>query len=202
MQSGAVNHGIMCSSCRFPLQVHFAYFIWPDLASLPWNISVRYSHQVAQLPSENSHGFASEALSLLFVVEGWPNNQPFTETWRRRQGMGFSTYFCQVSDRSEHGRLSLTWNSCRFAGNWRFPRTTMAQWQNSLNFQSFLHRSCLRVECHVVSVSFVSLRNCGAWPLVAPANHDSGHRAIRCCIFEDGDDVDRKEVKQRAAFSF
>ena len=109
---------------------------------------------------------------------------------------------CMVSDGSERGRLSLTWNSCRFAGNLWFPRTAMAQWQNSLNFQSFLHRSCLRVECHVVSVSFVSLRNCGACPLVAPANHDSGHRAIRCCIFEDGDDVDRKEVKEKAAFSF
>ena len=58
------------------------------------------------------------------------------------------------------------------------------QWpngKNNLSFQSFLHRSRLRVECHVVSVSFVSLRNCGACPLVAPANHDSGHRAIRCC---------------------
>ena len=133
MESCAANHGIMCSSCRFPLQVQFAYFIWPDLAGLPGNISVRYSHQVAQLPSDNCHGFASEALSLRFVVGGLVNNRPFTETWRRRQCMGlfhvFSTYFCQVSDGSERGRLSLMWNSCRFAGIWRFPRTAMAQWQ-------------------------------------------------------------------------
>ena len=67
------KNGIMCCSSRFPLQVQFAYLIWPDLATLPWNISVRYSHQVAQLPSENSQGFASEALSLL-LVEGGANN--------------------------------------------------------------------------------------------------------------------------------
>ena len=118
------RNGIMCSSSGFPLQVQFAYFIWPDLAGLPWNISLRCFHQVAQLPSENSHGFASEALSLrLFVAEGVSEQpRPSRRRGRRRQCMGFSTYFCQVSDRSEHGRLSLTWNSCRFAGNWRFPR--------------------------------------------------------------------------------
>lgn len=151
---------------------------------------MRCSHQVAQLPSENSHGFASEALSLLFVVEGVSNNRALHGDVETEARHGFFHIFFL------HGTPVGLLDSC---GS---PETAMAQWQNSPSFQSFLHRSCLRVECHVVSVSFVSLRNCGACPLVAPANHDSGHRAIRCCIFEDGDDVDRKEVKQKAAFSF
>ena len=133
--------------------------------------------------------------------------RPSRRRGRRRQGMViscFSTYFCQVSDRCVSTKSDFLFRGTpvgllEIGGS---PETAMAQWQNNLSFQSFLHRSCLRVECHVVSVSFVSLRNCGACPLVAPANHDSGHRAIRCCIFEDGDDVDRKEVKQKAAFSF
>ena len=87
----------------FPTSVvQFAYFIWPDLAGLPWNISVRCFHQVAQLPSENSHGFASEALSLLFVVGGVRTTAPFTETWETEARHGyfmFFPHFCQASDR-------------------------------------------------------------------------------------------------------
>lgn len=54
-----------------------------------------------QLPSENSHGFASEALSLL-LVEGGPNNHALHgdvgdggKAWLFHV---FSTYFCQVSE--------------------------------------------------------------------------------------------------------
>ena len=196
-------------SCAVHLVSHFKCNLHTSFGQIwlvyhgtyPWDVSTRW-------PSCHLKT-ATASLRRRFLCCLWwggcPNNRALhgdVETEARHGFHVFSTYFCQVSDRSEHGRLSLTWNSCRFAGNWRFPRTAMAQWQNNLSFQSFLHRSCLRVECHVVSVSFVSLRNCGACPLVAPANHDSGHRAIRCCIFEDGDDVDRKEVKQKAAFSF
>ena len=125
--------------------VHFAYFIWPDLA---------------QLTMENLSCPASEALFLCGCL--WCGSE--------QPALQVSTVDFLLSG-TPVGLLEI-------GGS---PEPKWFNGKNNLSFQSFLHRSCLRVECHVVSVSFMSLRNCGACPLVAPANHDSGHRAIRCC---------------------
>ena len=61
-----------------------------------------------------------------------PNNRPFTET-ERGNAWFFPCFFhfCQVSDRGvTEVWLSLTWNSCRFAG--------LAQSQNNWCFQALL----------------------------------------------------------------
>ena len=194
---------------KFPTSLwQFAYFIWPDLAQLTMeNLSVRCFHHrrpSCHLKTATASLRRRFLCGCLRVVR---TTTPFTETWETEARHGCFMFFPHIfvkflkvcGTKSDFLLSGTPVGLLEIGGS---PEPKWFNGKNNLSFQSFLHRSCLRVECHVVSVSFMSLRNCGACPLVAPANHDSGHRAIRCCIFEDGDDVDRKEVKQKTAFSF
>ena len=193
------KNGMMCCSCGFPLQVQFAYFKRPHLACLPWNISVRCFHQVAQLPSENSHGFASEALFLCGCLwwRGCPNNRALhgdveTEAMQYVFSMFFPHILVKFLTEVSTVDFLLRGTPVGLLEIGGSPEPQWPNGKNNLSFQSYLHRSCLRVECHVVSVSFVSLmRNCGACPLVAPAQPvlDSGHllSPSGAAAYEDGD---------------
>ena len=104
---------------------------------------------------------------------------PFTETWETEARHGFFPHIF-VKLLTEVSTVDFLFRGTP-VGLLEIGGSPEPQWpngKNNLSFQSFLHRSCLRVECHVVCVISDKLRRLPTGRTSKPRLRTSSHQVL------------------------